>query len=273
MNRINAVEPTRIRPKRSLGQNFLVNSKALHKIVSAAEVKSTDTVIEIGPGTGLLTGILGQKAKSVIAVEMDSELVNLLRTKFRDLPSIKIIEGDARKWNLETIGLPYKVVANLPYYAANHILRRFLESSHPPKLLVVTVQKEVAESIVATKGAMRLLSVGVQTYAKPSIVGYLHPESFKPRPKIESAILRLDVLEIPRISLTDRERFFDLVKAGFSSARKQLPNSLSNIYKISTSEIKEILISCGIDTKARAQSLEIEDWKRLYQIFKGTGIC
>ena len=273
MNRINTVESTRIRPKKSLGQNFLVDQKSLQKIVSAADVKYTDTVIEIGPGTGLLTKILGQQAQSVIAVEMDHELVNMLRIKFREVPSVIIIEGDARNWNPETIELPYKVVANLPYYAANHILRRFLESSLPPTLLVVTVQKEVAESIIATKGAMRMLSIGVQVYAEPTIVGYLNPESFKPRPKVQSAIIRLDVLEIPRISLEDREGFFDLVKAGFSSARKQLPNSLSNIYKISTSQIKETLISCGIDPKLRAQSLEIEDWKRLYQVFKRTGIC
>lgn len=273
MNRINAVEPIRIRPKKSLGQNFLVNRKSLQKIVSSAEVKYTDTIVEIGPGTGLLTEILGQKAQSVLAVEMDRELVNLLRVKFRHVPSVKIIEQDARKWNPETINLPYKVVANLPYYAANHILRRFLESSHPPQLLVVTVQKEVAELIVATKGEMRVLSVSVQVYAKPSIVGYLNPESFRPRPKIQSAIVRLDVLETPLISLAEREGFFDLVRAGFSSARKQLPNSLSNIYKISTAEIKETLINCGIDPKSRAQSLEIEDWKRLYQIFKGTGTC
>ena len=263
-------------PRAALGQHFLIDRRVLTEILTAANLSHSDIVLEIGPGKGFLTKELLKRVKKVVAIELDETLAGSLNHRLGYPSNLTILNADARYVNLGSIigmDLPYKVVANLPYYAANHILRRFLESSLPPTLLVVTVQKEVAESIIATKGAMRMLSIGVQVYAKPTIVGYLNPESFKPRPKVQSAIVRLDVLEIPRISLEDREGFFDLVKAGFSSARKQLPNSLSNIYKISTSQIKETLISCGIDPKLRAQSLEIEDWKRLYQVFKRTGIC
>ena len=262
-----------IKAKKSLGQNFLVSQKDLNKIVNAADLKSSDTVVEIGPGTGLLTKLLTERAKSVIAVEKDKHLTNFLEHKFQDIHNLKIINCDALTWDHSVVTKPYKVVANLPYYAANPIVRRFLESTHKPDLLVVTVQKEVAESMVAAKGKMRTLSLAVQLYCMPEIIGYIKPDSFRPKPKVMSAIVKMLVYSEPLLKLKDQDRFFSLIKAGFVSARKQLPNSLSNSYDASTQFIKTLIEDVGIDPKLRAQSLDLSDWGKLYLAFRRNKIC
>ena len=151
MSKPKETQENSIKPKKSLGQNFLVNQKDLNKIVNSADIKPSDTVLEIGPGTGLLTRLLIEKAKTVIAIEKDSRLANLLTHKFGSKSNLQIINTDALTWDQSIMKEPYKIVANLPYYAANPIIRKFLESNTKPTLLVITVQKEVAESIVAKK--------------------------------------------------------------------------------------------------------------------------
>ena len=170
-------------PKKSLGQHFLVDQGALRRVVAAADVRPSDTVVEVGPGTGLLTRLLAETGARVIALELDNNLAARLQHDLGSLPNVSVIHGDAREWDPTVVGAPYKVVANLPYYAATPIVRRFLESPQPPSLMVVTVQKEVAQSMTASPGGMRLLSVGVQLYGKPRIVGYIGPGSFRPAPR------------------------------------------------------------------------------------------
>ena len=273
MSKPKETQENSIKPKKSLGQNFLVNQKDLNKIVNSADIKPSDTVLEIGPGTGLLTRLLIEKAKTVIAIEKDSRLANLLTHKFGSKSNLQIINTDALTWDQSIMKEPYKIVANLPYYAANPIIRKFLESNTKPTLLVITVQKEVAESIVAKKGQMRTLSLAVQLFCKPEIIGYIKPDSFRPKPKVMSAIVKMSVYDKPLLTLTELEPFFNLIKSGFTSARKQLPNSLSKTYNVSNELIKNIMTNINLDHKLRAQSLDLTDWENLYMAFRRNEVC
>ena len=260
-------------PRKSLAQHFLVDQGALSRVVAAAHLEATDVVVEIGPGTGLLTRLLVQRAARVIAIEMDQALVARLRESMADFPNLTVLHGDAREWDPSTVGGPYKVVANLPYYAAVPIVRRFLESSLPPSLTVVTVQREVAQSMAASPGKMRLLSVAVQLYGKPSIVGYIQPRSFRPPPKVTSAIVRIETRPDAALSLSDTEAFFQVVRGGFSGPRKQLRNSLGHSFDLTGSRAEEVLWQAGIDPRLRAEALSLEDWGRLYETFRSQGLC
>ncbi|MBI2859685.1 MAG: ribosomal RNA small subunit methyltransferase A, partial [Chloroflexi bacterium] len=213
------------RAKKSLGQNFLVDQAVLDIIFQAAQIGREDNVIEVGPGPGILTSGLAERAGRVVAVEKDDALANSLRGSMAHRKNVSVLTGDILQvapW--EHVGDGYKVVANLPYNIASPTLRRFLSSPRPPKLMVVMVQKEVAEEIIAPPGRMRLLSVMVQYYAEAEIVATVQPHSFYPPPKVISAVLRL----VPRGGATgeDPKAFFDFVAAGFRQPRKQLSNSL-----------------------------------------------
>jgi len=259
--------------RKSLAQHFLVDQGALRRVIAAADVQPTDVVAEVGPGTGLLTRLLAQKAARVIAVEMDEELIARLKKKLGHLPSLTIVQGDAREWDPATVGEPYKVVANLPYYAATPIVRRFLECSLPPTVMAVTVQREVAQSMAAGPGKMRTLSVAVQLYGRPRIMGYIQPRSFRPPPKVTSAIVRIEVYEKPTLSLDDTDAFFRVVRAGFSSARKQLRNSLGHSFGLTGTRMEEVLHDAEIDPRLRAEALGMEAWGRLYDAFRSQGLC
>ena len=259
--------------RKSLAQHFLVDQGALRRVVAAADVQPTDLVVEIGPGTGLLTRLLAQRAARLIAVEMDEGLVARLRKDLDGFPNLSIIQGDAREWDPATVGEPYKVVANLPYYAAAPIIRRFLECSLPPTIMAVTVQREVAQSMTAAPGKMRTLSVAIQLYGKPRIMGYIRPGSFRPPPKVTSAIVRIEVYEKPALSLDDTDVFFQVVRAGFSSARKQLRNSLGHSFDIPGARMEELLQEAEIDPRLRAEALSLKDWGRLYDAFRSRGLC
>jgi 16S rRNA (adenine1518-N6/adenine1519-N6)-dimethyltransferase len=239
-------------------------------------VQPTDLVVEIGPGTGLLTRLLAERAARVVAVEMDQELIARLKKDMADFPNLSIIHGDAREWDPATLGepyKPYKMVSNLPYYAASPIVRRFLECSPRPTVMAFTVQREVAQSMTAPPGKMRILSVATQLYGKPRIMGYIRPGSFRPPPKVTSAIVRIEVYDKPALSLDDTEAFFRVVRAGFSSARKQLRNSLGNSFDMAGAGMEEVLQEASIDPRLRAEALGLEDWGRLYHAFRGRGLC
>jgi len=257
--------------RKGLGQNFLIDGGILKKIAAAAELTPTDIVIEVGSGLGVLTGILVEQAGKVIAIELDSNLANILKSHFSDSTKIAIINEDVLKVDPSDIlgkQTDYKVVANLPYYITSAVIRHFLEASVKPGILVLMVQKEVAKQITAQPGQMSLLSVSVQLYGKPTIVGKVSAQCFYPAPNVDSAILKIAVYPRPKIQTGDITGFFDIVRAGFSANRKQLPNSLANGLKVPKSDILPLLEKAGIDPQRRAETLTIDEWGVLYNMFK-----
>jgi len=253
-------------PKKSLGQNFLTDTRVRAWILAAADLAPDDTVLEIGPGRGFLTRGLAQRADRVVAVEIDGELSWRLSGAFDDQPQVTVVEADAREVDIGTLvpaGTPYKLVANLPYYAASPIIRRFLEAEHKPTVMVVMLQREVARTMCASPGKMSMLSVATQVYGKPRIVCSVPPRAFKPQPKITSAVVRIDVYAKPVVPMAPPERFFALVRAGFSTPRKQIRNSLAVGLDIPPTESEVMLSEAGIDPKRRAQTLTLQEWSSL----------
>lgn len=234
--------------------------------MGAADLAPNDVIIEIGPGRGVVTTVLSNIVSKVIAIELDPKLSEYLLNIFDKVSNVKVINKDAREIDPEELvgDKEYKVIGNLPYYAALPIIRLFLEADHKPNSMVVMVQKEVAQNMQASPGQMNLLSVAVQLFSNPKIIGYVPPKAFKPQPKVTSAIVRLEVFKKPILELDSLEEFFKVVKAGFSTKRKQLKNSLSNQLNISNIDAEKLLIAISIDPKRRAQTLTIKEWGRLY---------
>jgi 16S rRNA (adenine1518-N6/adenine1519-N6)-dimethyltransferase len=257
--------------KKGLGQNFLIEGGVLKKIAAAAELTPADTVIEVGPGLGVLTETLLEQAGKVIAIELDNHLAEILKTRFAGVDKITVINDDVLKVNpADILGKEtnYKVVANLPYYITSAVIRHFLEAPVKPNTLVLMVQKEVAKQITAQPGEMSLLSVSVQLYGKPTVVGKVSAHCFYPAPNVDSAILKIAVYPQPKIETDDITGFFDIARAGFSANRKQLVNSLANGLKATKAEIIPVLEKAGIDPQRRAESLTIDEWGILYSAFK-----
>jgi 16S rRNA (adenine1518-N6/adenine1519-N6)-dimethyltransferase len=260
-----------LRAKKSLGQHFLVDTSVLQTIVEAAELSSADTVIEVGPGLGILTAELAKRAGNVIAVELDTKLASLLKRRLASSANLRVINADILKIRLSELleGIShYKVVANLPYYITSPTLRYFVEALPKPSLMVVMVQKEVGEAIVAEPGKMSLLAVSLQVYSKPKIISRVPAQCFYPQPKVDSVILRFDLLSKPAVKVADMDGFFDLVRAGFSSPRKQLHNSLARSLGRKPAEITLLLEKANIDSKRRAETLSLEEWARLYEVME-----
>jgi 16S rRNA (adenine1518-N6/adenine1519-N6)-dimethyltransferase len=257
-----------IRGGRRLGQNFLVDRGVLHQIVAAAELGPADTVIEVGPGLGLLTRELTKRAGRVIAIELDNRLATALGQSLHSPPNLSIINADVLQVDpvalmAQSQASGYKVVANLPYYITSPTLRHFLEARVKPSLLVVMVQQEVGQTIVAKPGDMSLLSVSIQFYGQPRIICKVPANCFLPQPKVDSVLLRIDVYSQPLVKVSDQSCFFNLVRAGFGSRRKQLRNSLSHGLQIAPQEAASLLEQADIDPKRRAETLSLEDWARL----------
>lgn len=263
-----ASSPQRYKARKSLGQHYLVDAVVLERILEAAELSEQDVVLEIGPGLGSLTRGLLERVASVIAVEMDPRLAASLASRLGNPANLTTVEADARTMDIGSLvggQAGYKVVANLPYYAANPIVRRLLEAEPKPGLMVFMVQKEVAQVMVAEPGRMGLLSVATQYYARPSLVCDVPPEAFNPPPKITSAVVRLEVRPEPAVAVADRDAFFALVRAGFSAPRKQLRNSLSHGLGVPGAEVGEFLEGLDLDGSRRAETLTIEEWAALYR--------
>ncbi|MFH1611711.1 MAG: 16S rRNA (adenine(1518)-N(6)/adenine(1519)-N(6))-dimethyltransferase RsmA [bacterium] len=250
-----------IKPNKRLGQNFLINKGILEKIIKTADLSKSDTVIEVGPGLGTLTLELSKNTKKVIAIEKDKELVEALKDTLKDYKNIDIIHNDALKINL-SLYKNYKLVANIPYYLTSSLIRRFLETDNPPQKLVLIIQKEVAQRICSKPPRMSLLSVAVQFYAKPKIISYISKNSFWPAPKVDSAIIKITPYLSENFDLA-KDDFFQIVKAGFSSPRKQLATNLSKKLQIDKEKIIKILEQINLDPKIRAERLSVEDWKEL----------
>lgn len=268
--------------KRTMGQNFLVDDEALAKIVEAADIKPLDTIVEIGPGLGTLTVELLKRAAEVVAVEKDDKLAELLNCHIAKLlknntttqqynnPKLRVLNKDALEVNIEELtgGKPYKLVANIPYNITSPIIRKFLEARVMPELMVLLVQKEVAERITAKLGEMSLLSVSVQYYAEAETIDIVKNTSFFPVPKVDSAIIKLrpkaDQPLAEKLKVNEKE-FFRLVKFGFAARRKTLENNLAAGLQITKAQASDIIKSAGLFELIRAQDLAVEDWIKLFK--------
>jgi 16S rRNA (adenine1518-N6/adenine1519-N6)-dimethyltransferase len=253
----------------------------LELVTSAAELTLGDVIIEVGPGLGVLTWVLARQVDWLFAIELDGKLAAILQDTLASFSNVTVINGDILEINPQSLlsGVPasltrpteallsYKVVANLPYYITSPVLRHFLEADVTPRLMVVMVQKEVAEAITAGPGRMSVLSVSVQFYGKPEIIGPVPAGCFYPAPEVDSAILRVTLYSRPAVAVTDVGGFFSLVRAGFSAARKQLVNSLSQGLKLPKTEVQPLLQQAKIAPVRRAETLTLEEWAGLWQVF------
>jgi len=254
-----------IRPHKGLGQNFLQDPIALEKIVSAAEIQPTDTVLEIGPGLGSLTRYLAVFAKEVVAVELDQHLLPPLKAVLVPYENVRLIHADILELNPDELIKKenYIVAANIPYYITSAVIRKLLESKSKPRRIVLTIQKEVAQRICEKPGDMSLLALSVQVYGKPHIAAQVPAGAFFPSPNVDSAVLVIDIYPSSLIPAELLEPFFKLIKAGFSQKRKTLRNSLSSGLSISPTRAVELLTLADIDPMRRAETLSIEEWQRL----------
>ncbi|HBP00801.1 MAG TPA: ribosomal RNA small subunit methyltransferase A [Candidatus Moranbacteria bacterium] len=262
-----------VKAKKSLGQNFLRDEKIIDRIIESADLSSDDVVLEVGPGEGVLTEKLAKVCKKVIAVELDDRLIDPLRNKLRNNGNVEVIHGDILKLRIKDVisqqpsVIEYKVVANLPYYITSPILRHFLENEIAPQEMIVMVQKEVAERIVAKPGQLSILGVSVQYYADAEYLFTVPKESFEPAPKVESAVISIKTLKQESIKTKEEtKKFFRIVKAGFSAKRKTLVNNLANSLHKDKKEIESIISEMGFLPTVRAQELSVEDWKKIAKI-------
>ena len=260
-----------VRAKKGLGQHFLVDPQAVCKIVDGAEVGPEDTILEIGPGPGILTVPLAERAGRVIAVELDKEMIESLRQALVGKDNVEIVHGDILEQEIPALvgDGPYKVVANLPYYITSAILRYLLTSANRPSCLVITVQREVAERIVGRpqkkqrhKRSLRmsLLAVSVQFYGQPRLLARIPAGSFRPIPAVDSAVLRVDTYDPLPWGVDDEKLFFQVVRAGFAQSRKQLGNALQNGLRFPAEQIVGALEAAGIDRRRRAETLSVQEW-------------
>jgi 16S rRNA (adenine1518-N6/adenine1519-N6)-dimethyltransferase len=291
-----------IKPARTRGQNFLIREEVYDKIVKAANLKKSDIVLEVGPGLGFLTERIARRVKKVIAVELDDKLARALQARLEQqgIRNAEVVNGDILKifnfqfsifkqiQNSKLENQNYKIVANLPYNITSIFLRKILSAEFKPSLMVLMLQKEVAERIVAKPGKMSLLAVAVQFYAKPKIIQFVPASSFWPKPEVDSTIIKLEVIAATAMPRQRRgsakagpwagqeskkfevneEEFFKLVRIGFSAKRKMLKNNLANGYHLNQEEVKNRLKMANFSLKIRAQELFLKDWIKLFGVFK-----
>jgi 16S rRNA (adenine1518-N6/adenine1519-N6)-dimethyltransferase len=242
----------------------------LETIAAAAEIQPTDTILEIGPGLGSLTRYLAVAAQEVVAVELDEKLIPPLKAVLASNQNVRLIHGDILQLSPKDL-IPandYIVVANIPYYITSAVIRHLLENEPKPRRIVLTVQKEVAQRICAKPGDMSLLALSVQVYGKPRLAAQIPAGAFFPSPKVDSAVLCVDIYPSPLIKEDLLELFFKLIKAGFSQKRKTLRNSLSAGLHISPADAANLLTRAGIDPQRRAETLSLEEWEHLSENFK-----
>jgi len=256
--------------KTILGQNFLIDKFIRSKIIKASNINVNDTIIEVGAGKGFLTSELIKSSNDIVALEIDERLLKHLTIKFQEHSNLKIVSEDGRFFNVDNCSSinEYKLVANLPYYAANPILINFLRRNNKPKLMVIMLQKEVALQITADIGQMRMLSVVVQFYGKPTIVTHVKPKSFKPIPKVYSSVVMIEPYKHPILNVDSELNFFKLVKLGFSTPRKRLVNSIHHGLNIPKTTSLKMLEQTKIDPSKRPQELNLVEWGILYETFK-----
>lgn len=254
-----------IRPNKRLGQHFLFEAAALERVVAAAELQGDETVLEIGAGVGSLTHRLAQAARRVLAVEVDGRLIPALQEAVASCANVEIIPGDILDLDLGALlrEQSYQVVANIPYQITSILIRRLLEAPRPAQRLVLTIQREVAERVVAGVGEMSLLALSVQLYGEPRLAGSILAGAFFPPPNVDSSILRVDIHPEPRLPRELIPPFFRIARAGFGQKRKQLRNALAGGLGLEPRAVAEWLVRAGLSPQSRAQELELEDWERL----------
>lgn len=251
--------------KKSLGQHWLSDPQVLEAIVDYADIKKSDTILEIGPGLGTLTEKLLAEAQHVIAVEIDRDLADNLVRSHDD--NLTVVQGDILKFDLGQLPVGYKVVANIPYYLTSNLIKTLSESLNPPQLMVLLVQKEVAQRIAAQPGQMSILAVSAQLYSRAELGVEVLAELFDPPPKVDSQVIVLRRYSEPLFQGLDTKLFFRVVKAGFSAKRKMLAGALGGGLGISKQEAIDLLKKAGIDPGLRAQNLSLSDWHSLYACY------
>jgi 16S rRNA (adenine1518-N6/adenine1519-N6)-dimethyltransferase len=246
--------------KRYLGQHFLIDPSVITRIVEAASLTTEDLVVEIGPGTGELTRMLSKHVKKVIAIEIDERLYSRMKGQLAGCGNVELVLGDALDYPYETLP-EFTVVANIPYYITTPLLFRLIASKQNLRSLTLTVQKEVAERIVASPGGKDygVLSLMVQYHAVPDLHFFVSRKAFRPQPEVDSAVIRIQILQEPAVSVKDEKMFFRIIKTAFSQRRKMLSNSLASI----RSDTKEWLREAGIDPDRRPETLSIGEFARL----------
>lgn len=263
------IKQYRLHPDHSRGQNFLIDEKVLAKIVGAGELTPQDTVVEIGAGLGVLTIELAQRAGHIIAVEVDKKLALILRENLLDFKNVEIINDDALLFDMAKLSGNYKFIASIPYNITSAIIEKFLSAENPPQIMVLLVQKEVAERILARPGQMSLLSVATQFYGQPRIIAQVPASAFFPAPKVASAILKISAIKKHGGYTSEQEKcFFQLAKMGFVNKRKTLYN---NLKQLGATAIAAVLAKMGLKSTVRAQELSVEQWLKLVEEFHPAG--
>lgn len=259
-----------LRPDKRFGQNFLADETILIKVVEAAGVEASTHVLEIGAGLGSLTRVLARRAAQVVAVELDERLLPALNEVVRPFANVRVVAGDILQFAPHDLmgNAPYVVAANIPYNITSAILRHLLEAeSARPQRLALMVQREVAERICAQPGDLSLLGLSVQVYGKPQIVARIPAGAFYPPPKVDSAVVRVDVYVQPRIPLAQLETFFKLARAGFGQKRKTLRNALRSGSGLWAEQVDTLLDAAKVDGMRRAETLTLEEWRALTENF------
>ncbi len=255
--------------RKQFGQNFLIDSHVIDKIVAAAEINKDTEVLEIGPGIGTLTQYLAEAAGNVTAVEIDDKLIPILEKTLAGYDNVRIVHGDILKQDIPALfeGRRFKIVANLPYYITTPIIMSLLESGVPADSITVMIQKEVADRMKASPGSKDYgaLSLAVQYYAEPYLAANVPPNCFMPRPNVGSAVIRLTRLEKPSVEVKDEKLMFKLIRAAFNQRRKTLANAVKNFEGLSYSreEVEKAITQIGLDTRVRGEALSLEEFARL----------
>lgn len=259
-----------VQPKKSLGQNFLVDPNGLNKVLQAAQLNPEDTVLEIGAGLGSLTYLLAQQARHVVAVELDKRLIPPLTQVLAGFDNITIKQGDMLELSPDALlgTAHYVVVANIPYYITSALIRHLLEADHKPTRMVLTVQQEVAERILVRDGKMSLLALSVQVYGKPELKARIPAGCFYPPPEVDSAVLSIELYEEPLFPSESLDLFFKLAHAGFAQKRKTLRNTLATGMNESPAWAEKLLTAAGIDPQRRAETLSMQEWKQLVEAYQ-----
>ncbi|MBU3964183.1 ribosomal RNA small subunit methyltransferase A [Patescibacteria group bacterium] len=253
-------------PSKKLGQNFLIDQGIIEKIIESADLNNQDIVLEIGPGLGCLTQALGQKAKKVIAIEKDRRMIEILKNNLKEFKNVRIVLGDIlniqnSKFKIQN---SYKVAANLPYNIALPVIRKFIEATNPPELMILMIQKEVAQKICGEKSC--LPKIAVELFAKSEILFFVPKESFFPAPKVDGAVIKVSEIQknIPNVNM---ELLFRIVKAGFSHPRKTILNNLSKKLNISRNDTAKWLEKTNIPCEKRPQDINLKEWIKLVDGF------
>jgi len=251
-------------PKKSLGQYFLYDPLIIEAIIQAAKLEPDDLVVEIGPGPGSLTRGLAEKVQHLIAIELDNALYGKLTVKLAGYGNVGLVCGDAMEYQYENLPA-FKVVANIPYYITTPIIFRLLDARKNLKSMTLTIQKEVAERVVARPGGKDygVLSIMVQYYADSSLQFLIPKEAFRPSPKVDSAVVHMRILDKPSVAVRDEKLFFRLVRTAFSQRRKMLSNSLRTVHE----DVTEWLRKAGIDPRRRPETLSMQEFARLADTF------